>query len=345
MSHQKFKFWNTRQHMGWFWDVVDFIPVVGTVARGVEATALGITGQGDAALEALKAAGINAGSDVLGAVTLGAGKVAVTGARGVAKLAGRGAIRAGEEALTKEGVKASARVAARAAREARAAEEAAEYRVRQAAKSQARRAEEEALKEAAKNMPKRVFTEAEKKAAKVAFDKVAKDLETKAGQEALNAVAKNALAPITNFNPASQMSKLWRIVKPTKTDLVIGTGFGALAHMFHHGPEPEDSPPPEDELPSFPGNIDEVPSSLPMGLPSFPGGLQEHAPVAGVEDTKHPQIVEGVNLPSLVQTHFKGHEMAQPVQVDVGYNQTEIMIFLLLLAVGGYILVSEPPSQ
>lgn len=103
------------------WDVVDFIPVVGTVARLGESAVLAVQGKGDEALDALSDAGMNVAGDALGLVTGGAGKLVVAGGRTVAKVAVKGArtaTKVAEGGVARAGVKATEKQAMSAARKA-----------------------------------------------------------------------------------------------------------------------------------------------------------------------------------------------------------------------------------
>lgn len=101
------------------WDVIDFIPIVGTVARLGESAVLAVQGQGDEALDALSDAGMNMAGDALGLVTGGAGKLVVAGGRTVAKVAvggARTAAKAAEGGVARAGVRATEKEAMTVAR-------------------------------------------------------------------------------------------------------------------------------------------------------------------------------------------------------------------------------------
>lgn len=80
------------------WDVVDFIPIIGTVARLGESVVLVAQGRSEDALESLKNAGMNVAGDALGLATGGVGKFAVSGGRVATKLLVSGSRAAGEVA-------------------------------------------------------------------------------------------------------------------------------------------------------------------------------------------------------------------------------------------------------
>ena len=88
-----------REHMSWLFNVIDFIPVVGTVSRLTQASVLAITGQGDEALDALKSAGLNLAGDAVGLLTAGVGKAAFAGTRAAVKITQAAATQAGKTAL------------------------------------------------------------------------------------------------------------------------------------------------------------------------------------------------------------------------------------------------------
>lgn len=91
-------------------DGLDFVPVVGTVARTGEAGYCLAIGDTEGAKEAAMNASLNAAGDALGVVTGGSGKVAMTGAR----VAGKAAAKAGAKAALKQGVKGYVNAALRA---------------------------------------------------------------------------------------------------------------------------------------------------------------------------------------------------------------------------------------
>lgn len=95
------------------WDIVDFIPVVGSVARLGESVVLAAQGRGDDAVESLKVAGMNVAGDALGLATGGVGKMAVSGGRVATKLLVSGS-RAAEETAEGGLVRAATRTTEKA---------------------------------------------------------------------------------------------------------------------------------------------------------------------------------------------------------------------------------------
>lgn len=95
------------------WDVVDFIPIVGSVARLGESVVLAAQGRGDDAVESLRIAGMNVAGDALGLATGGVGKMAVSGGRVATKLLVSGT-RAAEETAEGGLVRAATRATEKA---------------------------------------------------------------------------------------------------------------------------------------------------------------------------------------------------------------------------------------
>lgn len=97
----------------WGWnpmEVMDCIPIVGTVARVAEAGVKVSQGDMDGARASLGEAALNAAGDAVGLATGGTGKVAMTAARVGAKVVVKQAVKQG----VKQAVKAGARAAVRA---------------------------------------------------------------------------------------------------------------------------------------------------------------------------------------------------------------------------------------
>jgi len=140
----------------WFWTVTDFIPIVGTVARGLQAAGCAAVGDIHCSVEAGKNMAINLTADV---VTPLIGPAARVGGF-AAKTAGKGALRVGEKLVTRTIAKTGTEIAAKAGGEAitkAAAETAAKKAGKAAAKAAAK---EEAAKLAAeKNLKKEVLKE------------------------------------------------------------------------------------------------------------------------------------------------------------------------------------------
>lgn len=124
--------------MSWsFWDALDFIPIVGEVARLGQGVVLGIQGKWNEAGEAFTSMSMDLAGDALGLVTGGSGKAGVVAGRvgvkattiagkeGVA-FAEHTAVGAIEQESMKTLSKGEMRVAEAAAREARVAERKAE---------------------------------------------------------------------------------------------------------------------------------------------------------------------------------------------------------------------------
>ena len=93
-------------------NVLDFIPIVGTVYRSGKAIANHAMGDHEEAQKQWVEAGMNAAGDALGLVTGGTGKVAANAARVGVKVAGKVVLKEG----VKQGVKLAGRAAARAVR-------------------------------------------------------------------------------------------------------------------------------------------------------------------------------------------------------------------------------------
>ena len=98
-----------------FWDVIDFVPIVGTVARTTQAVVLAATGDSDGAKGAIANAGMNLVGDVLTVATGGASKIASASAKAGVKAAAKAAATAAVKTAAKQGTKEAIKIAFKAA--------------------------------------------------------------------------------------------------------------------------------------------------------------------------------------------------------------------------------------
>lgn len=196
-----------------YWTVTDFIPLYGTVARGVQAAACARVGDIDCSVDAGKVMAINLVADI---VTPVLGPLARLGGF-AAKTAGRGALRIGERLVTRTVGEIGTEIAVKAGGEAitkaaakKAAKEAAKVAVKEEAAKLAaeKNLKKGVLKETLKNLSMKKATEA------TAVSKAAKAASNAAGKRVLeeeaNQLAKKSmeLAAKTGGAVDKEMSEL-----------------------------------------------------------------------------------------------------------------------------------------
>jgi len=126
---------------------LDFIPIVGGIARTVEAGGHALAGNTEYAKEAISNAGMNFVGDALGLVTGGAGKVGMIAAK------------TGAKALVKQGVKAGGKAFLKVVRKNVTAEAAKKYILKEFGKKAIKKKSKEAVKDLIKDGVKEIVRE------------------------------------------------------------------------------------------------------------------------------------------------------------------------------------------
>ena len=308
----------------WFWTVTDFIPIVGTVARGLQAAGCAAVGDIHCSVEAGKNMAINLTADVVTPLLGPAARAAGF----AAKTAGRGALRLGENLLTRTIVKTGTEIAAKAGGEA-------------ITKAAAETAAKKAGKAAAKNST---------------FGKEVWNAVKPRPIDLLGGVAvKGATESYHAIRGALQGDK----ESPDDDDVpsFVDDDDDWVASMYW-GDNPLNNKP---DVPSFVDDDDDWIASMYWGDKLEDNGSHEPEDdgsrrlVAGTEDKKEPQInpgvdlsrnnyfIDDINLYNATRSLEHQSELADQVSNPAGqssYDDTSILLLLTSLGFAYYI-VSE----
>lgn len=322
--------------------VTDWVPLVGTVARGSQAVALNTMALlqpnpykrkqlAAEAKESFTQGAINASGDVLGVLTAGVGKAVFGASRlavsvgskvaaeGAARVAARTAEGAGARLASREAAEVAAREAATKAIQEEGAHELVVGSEKTAVKLSVKEATEAAEKAALK-------TAAAREARDVSFKRVEKLAEQKAAREAaMKEAARKAEAEAARKASRSTLERVTSYAPLTVTEIGIGAGLNAAFTGASAG---------YDALSSH--------HMLPWQKRHLPPDPDER-PSDGKDDRQQMQTHEGVD-PQLLQG---GVDPMNPQGVDPGgvmdpgLQISVAPVAVAALAVGGALLVSK----